>query len=243
MPNLMCLGVLIAVACTAASADAFTLTREGKPAATIVLAGEPTQAAEFAAQELQAHVRLISGAVLPIVSDAVAVQGPRVLVGESKATAKAGLRGADFETQEYLIRIRPEALILIGCDEVSSANPNAPSYAEGKHGKALSFDGRDDAVVVPDCAFHDEAGSLECWVYLPEAPQERESTLLRLDGAGPWSYHILRRWPNTSSLGYTTYNGEVGSSVSSGELAPGWHHVLATHDAAAGVQELFVDGV
>jgi hypothetical protein len=236
------LSVVGVAALLVASAEAFTLAREGKPAATIVLAEEPTQAAEFAALELQTHVRLISGAVLPIVSEAVKVRGPRVLVGESHGTEELGLRGADFASQEYLIRIRPETLVLMGRDLVAAENPNAPKHAEGPHGAALSFDGVDDAVVVADCAFNDAAGSLECWVYLPEQPQARESTILRLDGAGPWSYHILRRWPGSSSLGYTTYNGETVSNASSAELAPGWHHVLATYDATAGVQELFVDG-
>jgi len=234
-------GCLIAAAST--FADSFTLTRDGKPAATIVLAERPTQAADFAALELQSHVRLITGAVLPIATDAAPTKGPRILVGESRATAALGIKPAELAYQQYLIRLRPETLILLGRDAPPGADGNGPTYAEGKLGKALSFDGKDDAVVIPDCGFNDEVGSLECWIYLPEATQEGESTILRLDGSNPWSYHIIRRWPKASSLGYTTYNGEVGSNVSSGELTPGWHHVLATHDAQAAVQELFVDGV
>ncbi|MGQ9731848.1 MAG: DUF4838 domain-containing protein [Candidatus Zipacnadales bacterium] len=224
-------------------ADAFPLARNGQPAATIVLAERPTLAAEVAAEELRSHVQLISGALLPITSEVEKVHGPRILIGESQATIALGLRSADFDSQEYLIRVRPETLVLIGRDEPPDTDPNAPTYADGKYGKALCFDGVDDVIVVPDCGFSDEAGSLECWVYLPAQPQEHESTILRLDGTDPWSYHIIRRWPHTCSLGYTTYNGEVCSNVSSPELAPGWHHVLATYDTQTAVQEFFVDGV
>jgi len=93
-----------------------TLVREGKPASTIVLAKEPTKVAQLAAFELQHHVKLITGALLPIVGDDQKVTGTRILVGESAATQALGLRSADFAPQEYLVRVQPDTLVLMGRD-------------------------------------------------------------------------------------------------------------------------------
>jgi hypothetical protein len=229
---------------TKANAAPMKLVLNGVPKATIVLAADPTRAASMAARELQEHVRLITGAELPIVRDGTSVDGIRILVGESKATRALGLRSSDFASQEYLIRAKGKTLVLMGRDESAKAPAKGPdpATAEGRFGLALAFDGIEDAVVAPDCGFVDEAGSLEAWVYLSAAPQAAESTILRLDGDGPWSYHIIRRWPGSSSLGYSTYAGKTVRNVSSGELAAGWHHVLATYDAERGTSELIVDG-
>ncbi len=93
-----------------------TLVRDGRPAATILLAAEPTKAAQLAAFELQHHVQLMTGAELPIVREPAAPNGLRILVGESAATRKLGLKSAGFAPQEYLVRFLPTALILIGRD-------------------------------------------------------------------------------------------------------------------------------
>ncbi len=98
-------------------AGAVTLVRDGKPAATIVLAKTPTRAAQFAAAELRWHVQKITGAELPLATDADKVTGTRILVGESAGTRTLGLRSADFKVQEYLIRYLPGALVLMGRDK------------------------------------------------------------------------------------------------------------------------------
>jgi len=104
-------------------AVSLTLAREGRPAATIVVAEEPTRAAQLAVAELQEHVRLISGATLPLVNDTVDVKGLRILVGESKATRALGLKTADFKPQEYLVRFAPDLLVLMGRDYLSRTRP------------------------------------------------------------------------------------------------------------------------
>ena len=93
-----------------------TLVRDGQPAATLVTAKEWTRVAMFAALDLQRHVKLITGATLPIVGDDAAVEGNRILVGESAATVALGLRGGDFKPQEYLIKFLPDAIVLMGRD-------------------------------------------------------------------------------------------------------------------------------
>ena len=94
-----------------------TLVRDGKPSATIVLGTEPTRSAQLAAAELQYHVEKITGAKLPVVSDTAAVEGTRILVGESKATGVLGLHSKDFKHQEYLVRCHPGLIVLLGRDQ------------------------------------------------------------------------------------------------------------------------------
>ena len=101
----------------AGSADAseFVLTRNGQPAATIVVAAAPTRSAVAAAIELRDHIQKISGAKLPIVADTATVSGTRILVGPSAATKALGLKD-DFTPQEYMISVRNGALVLMGRD-------------------------------------------------------------------------------------------------------------------------------
>jgi len=117
--GLLCL-VTLSQGCTPfvhARERAVTLVREGQPAAQIVLAKEPTRAAQLAAFELQHHVRLITGATLPIVGDDAEGEGARILVGESAATRALGLENADFTPQDYLVRFEPDAVVLMGRDK------------------------------------------------------------------------------------------------------------------------------
>lgn len=106
-----------------ARAEAIDLVGQGAPACSIVLAEVPRPAARLASLELQHHILKISGAEIPIRTDAETVAGRRILVGESAATRNLGLCGADFAPQDYLIGYRPDTLILIGRDwEDTEAN-------------------------------------------------------------------------------------------------------------------------
>jgi len=116
---------LVLLACGPCLTDAapVTLVGDGKPASTIVIAPKPTPAARLAALEIQHHVEQITGVSVPICSPGGAIQGVPILVGESAATRKLGLKGEDFQPQEYLIRIRDDAIILMGRDwEDTEAN-------------------------------------------------------------------------------------------------------------------------
>ena len=95
---------------------AFALVVDGRAACAVVLARTPTKAARFAAWELRQHVKRITGAELPMVDDAGPVTGRAVLVGESRATRKLGLTNDGFASQEYLIRIGRDRLVLMGRD-------------------------------------------------------------------------------------------------------------------------------
>jgi len=112
-------GVLLLPMGTIASSEAteITLARDGNPEATIVVAENPTPAANLAALELQYHIEKITGTVLPIQTDHERLpDSARILVGESAATRKLGLKGDDFDPQEYLIKFLPGTIVLIGRD-------------------------------------------------------------------------------------------------------------------------------
>lgn len=98
----------------------FVLARDGKPMATIVTAAAVSEAASFGAQELQLHVRKITGATLPIKTDDEKVEGPRVLVGPSAAMTLLGLDESQFKDQEYLIRFLDQNLVLLGAGQGTS---------------------------------------------------------------------------------------------------------------------------
>jgi len=102
-------------------AHALTLVQDGQPVATVVLAEKPTRAAQLAAFELQYHVRLITGATLPLVKGDTKLKTVRILVGESAATRAMGLAGKDFKSQEYLIRVSADTLVLMGRDKDDKA--------------------------------------------------------------------------------------------------------------------------
>jgi len=247
MHNRMLTALLLTLAMTfrgaAAGPPDLTLTRKGRPRATIVLDANPTESAQFAAVELQHHLKKITGATLPIVTEGEPVEGTRILVGDSNAAGALGLRGAALQREEYVIKFLPNTLALLGHDSTSAEGGQVwPARAPGKFGRAGSFDGKQTVVAVMNCGFHDDAGTLEAWIWMPAQVSAKHGTILRLDGGGPWTYHIVQRDENSSVISYTVYDGRRGQAVRSTPLAEGWHHVAATHDVKAGVIELLIDG-
>ena len=116
-----------------------TLTKDGQPAAAIVLAEKPTKAAQFAALELQWHVKAISGAALPIVRDAAAVTAGhvKVYVGDGPRAQALGLAQATLKLQEYAARSDKNELVLVGKD--------AADFAEVKFDPDALGDGNKNA--------------------------------------------------------------------------------------------------
>ena len=93
------------------------LVRDGRPASSIILAKEATRAAQFAAYELQWHLRKLTDAEVPIVREGEPVTGTRLLVGDTAATAALGLKSDRLYSQEYLVRFLPDTLVLLGRDK------------------------------------------------------------------------------------------------------------------------------
>ena len=156
------------------------LAQNGNPAATIVLAENPTAAAQVAAFELQHYIQKISGAVLPISRNS-AVEGSRILVGESKAALELGYANKDFAEQEYAVKTFPNALLLMGHD--------GP-----RRGEARGEDGADfSAVDTEGFLWSAQWYGVQVVRYDPDGTVERR-TEVRLRWPGPHrSLHHYRR--------------------------------------------------
>ena len=94
----------------------YTLVRKGKPNCVIVISEKPKKAVQLASYELQHHIKLITGAEIPIVKDTEGIKGLKIILGENKYTEKLEL-GKDLETQEYIIKFLPDSIILLGKDK------------------------------------------------------------------------------------------------------------------------------
>lgn len=151
--NIWCLAVTLALPLLArgagerpANKTAFALVKDGVPAATIVLAAEPLASNRLAAAELQRVIRKMSGAELPIRSDADVVGGPVVLIGRSLLTAKLELdipSGFSRELNEegFIIKTVGDKLVLAGNDDGPrrKANPKLPySFANTYKGSLFA---------------------------------------------------------------------------------------------------------
>ena len=219
------------------------LVNKGKPNAVIVISRHQSKSAAFAVEELQYHIRKITGIVLPVVFDDQKVKGNRILVGESAATKKLKL-GKPLASQEYMVKFLPGTIVLLGKDDKSSGNvEDLIPRVKGRFGRAIKFDGITSYLGVSDPGFNDNEGTLEAWIWMPAKQSEKDGTILRMDGGSPWTYHIVQRLMNSNIIDYRIYDGTNGSGIDSKPLAEGWHHIMVTHSQSTGKLEMFVDGI
>jgi len=118
---------IIAAACffalgAKAAVPQFMLVREGQPTCVIVTAEKANENATIAAKELQAYIQKISGATLPIVTDAGPLPaGNKVLVGRSRLTDNLGVKipsgvTPDLKEEGFINRTMGDSLVLAGND-------------------------------------------------------------------------------------------------------------------------------
>ena len=125
-----CLSPLVAALLVAAvplspqpAAAALLLARDGAPQAVIITAREPAPCVEYAVAEFCEHVKLISGAELPVVEvgegDSLegAAQGRGVvLIGDSPPVRAMGVELAGLPPDGFIIRSAPGRLAIAGND-------------------------------------------------------------------------------------------------------------------------------
>ena len=129
---------LFAAAMTANTAHAETfIVEDGQPRATIVVAKEPARMARLAASELQTYVERISGARLPIDTEARADLPVRIYIGRSAHTDRLGLSTADLRHGAYREASGNNWLALVGSDkQFTPVEPYAHSRTNGSGGRA-----------------------------------------------------------------------------------------------------------
>ena len=102
----------------AANEPALVIADKGRSDYTIVVGSDASDSERHGAKELQMFLEQISGARLPIATDAEAVSGPLILVGRSKNLEELdGLEKIDFESlgkEGFVIRTAPPHLVLAG---------------------------------------------------------------------------------------------------------------------------------
>lgn len=112
-----CLGILaVAPVCM----GEIVLVEKGVPMAVVVTADKPSGTATFAVRELVDHVRLATGATLPVVIESKLPAGEtraRILVGDTVAAKAAGLETTKLDSETLVVRTAGNALFLIGGDE------------------------------------------------------------------------------------------------------------------------------
>ena len=92
------------------------LVRDGKPIADIVVETNALSSVKLAAEDLQKHLELMSGAKLPIVNAPSQDVENHVYVGESEFTRKLGFKLGEFKNSGFRIVAKDNYMILAGVD-------------------------------------------------------------------------------------------------------------------------------
>lgn len=114
------------VVATPSWAEEVTLVLDGEPAAVIALHSEADEIARLAAADLQTHLRLASGAELPVVTvgDVAELPDDRALLVVGGRLARAlGVEVDALEPEEYIVRTVGNAIVFAGHDLQDSAGP------------------------------------------------------------------------------------------------------------------------
>ena len=128
--RIMVLGMLLlmSLAASCVSAAGFTIVKDGRPAAGIVVDEKPSEVAKAAARDLQEYLKEMSGATLPIVRGPAPKEGNIILVGRSPMVEEFAGRmlseenvGYDgyvlrtfYRTYESARIAQPDVLVLAG---------------------------------------------------------------------------------------------------------------------------------
>ncbi len=166
-------------------------------------------------------------------------------------TAKVAVRSASMDAGPVGIWKLDEGegtVIRDSSPQGNNGTVEQPKWVEGKHGKALQFDGQHIAVIPdsPSLNLRDEV-TVAFWLKL-------------LGGAGTWQFPVAKYWQENLRRNYGIYihkdtlspyfsaSFENGSYLHS-DIGPGrpvndgqWHHLAATYSMFDGRLRLYVDG-
>ncbi len=136
------------------------LVKDGKPMAEIVLAKDAIPATKLAATDFQKHIKLISGAELPIVDKPG--EKTAVYIGDSEFTRKLGVSLDDIKNSGYKVIVKDNYVVLAGRDLQGPPIPMTPEQWQKFAGEkyARLFTGPGEYVSKLGISFQDDTGSL-----------------------------------------------------------------------------------
>ena len=171
-----------------------TLTENGQAKATIVVAADAPYKNQLAAKELKHFLDRISGADFVIKTDDQKVSGPKILVGQSRYTAKMKLdipSGQSYEEikEGFLVKTVGSDLVLAGNDDgwkLATSRGGRPSKRKGADPKRpwdLNFGKAYKGTLFAVYAFLEQLG---CRWYMPGklgevVPTAKDITIGKLD--------------------------------------------------------------
>lgn len=115
------------------------------------------------------------------------------------------------------------------------------TYAEGKFGKALNFDGTDDLVDGGDNASLNLPGdfTIEFWANLRSS--SRFKTVLTKGYVAPFPYRF--EFFANQKIDLVIQDGKKGpAAVAQTNIIGGWHHIAGVRDTSAKKLSLYIDG-
>jgi hypothetical protein len=124
----------IALAATIAAllvspAFGLTLVKDGRSVSVIVVGNRPVPCQAMAAQELQYHLKEMTGAVVPIVAEGELGEtgATLILVGQSDKLGKLGINTTKLPRETLVVKTFPGALVLAG-EDGGSVDPLTATY-------------------------------------------------------------------------------------------------------------------
>ena len=114
---------IVALSLWPAAYGEVTLVKDGQPQAEIVVHANALSSVKLAAEDLQKHLELMSGAKLPIVNAPSQGVEDHVYVGESEFTRKLGFKLGEFKNSGFEIVVKDHDAILAGVDIQRAPTP------------------------------------------------------------------------------------------------------------------------
>lgn len=121
---------------------------------------------------------------------------------------------------------------------------NGPTWTAGKYGSALSFDGVDDYVRIPDSAsLHLVNFTLSFWFNVSSWPTYNPRLIAKKNNWGTMDWELLHvAWSNSLEMIVGEMNGaDVLANLRYSPAAGAWHHIAITKNGT--IYALFSDGV
>jgi len=178
------------------SASAFAdveLVRNGEPVGEIVIAADAEQGVKLAAEDLQKHFNLISGATLPIVNRPTPGVRGRVYVGASRFTEALGFKPAEFDCSGLEILAKENYVILDGPNKHWKPSPYNMKYIDVRYLGGSVITGvtppKPEGFPSPELkAWQDFCGEKFTTIHLNNAPGDfnRPLEIYTNDDLGPW---------------------------------------------------------